>query len=231
MLDEARINGYRENGICRYCGGAEQLDIPKEGMTYCACMILREEHAHRNMQEYATKHPDVNLNEFEVWGDADSKLVLSQALKDIREWISKIDRWLMIAGPVGTGKSHLLHTIDTILKPWSMYISVPDFKDMVFEFTGNGDLSTMLDYVSRHPILLLDDVGAEWASAYAVTALRQVIMSRYTHWRELPIVIATNLTESQLETYDSRIADRLFDKEKVDTILFNGVKSWRRHGN
>jgi DNA replication protein DnaC len=142
-----------------------------------------------------------------------------------------MDTWMLLGGPVGAGKSHLLHIMDTMLSPWSLYISVPDFKDMVFASTGNGGLTDLLDKVSVHPILLLDDVGAEWASGYAVTALRQVIMSRYTNWRDLPTIVVTNLTGGQFKTYDERMADRLFDTEKVMNVAFENVKSWRRYGN
>ena len=232
MLKDAKENGYRDKktGKCKICNGDKEIDLKDEGKTACVCWLLSEERHHRAMQEYATHHPKVEISEFQIWGDASSKASLSEALSSVRRWLAKMDHWLLMDGPVGCGKTHLLHIIDTILNPWSLYISAPDFKDMVFESTGNGNLSTLLDKMAKHPILLIDDVGAEWASDYAVSAMRQVIMARYAKWRDLPTVVVTNLDSSQLIGYDIRLADRLYDDEKVYHVKFSNVVSWRRYG-
>jgi DNA replication protein DnaC len=142
--------------------------------------------------------------------------------------MGNIDTWLYLSGPVGTGKSHLLHTIDSYLYPWSFYVSVPDLKDLVFEYTAKRDLQVITDRIAKHPILILDDVGAEYTSEYAVSMVRQIIMARYKRWQEYPVVVATNLTESQMIGYDERLADRLWDTDKVRHVYFTGVSSWRR---
>jgi len=231
-LDKARLEGYRnEFGGCRYCSGDATVTLKREGETRCVCWTLQKEFKYRKVQELGTAHDKLEWKDFEVWGDSKSKAVLTSAVEEMRRWTKEFDSWLVLAGSVGTGKSHLLHTVDSYLKPWSLYLSVPDLKDLVFEYTGKKELQKLTDLISYHPILLLDDIGAEYTSDYAVSMLRQIIMARYKRWEEYPTVIATNLGPSQLEHYDKRMADRLFDTAKVKDVVFEGVKSWRRYGN
>lgn len=228
-LDKARKNGYRDkHGICIHCGGDAMLDLKGDGYTRCICWTLMSEQKLRRAQNLATPHEPLKWTDFEVWGNRTSKETLSHILDDARDWASKIDTWLMLVGKVGTGKSHLLNILDTYLSPWSLYISVPDLKDLVFHHTGEGDLDKIINVISKHPILILDDVGAEYASEYAVSATRQIVMARYTQWQEFPTIVSTNQTPGQFETYDLRMADRLFDQSKVRHLSFEGVASWRR---
>jgi hypothetical protein len=61
--------------------------------------------------------------------------------------------------------------------------------------------------------------------------VRQIIMTRYKMWEEYPVVIATNLTKTQLTKYDERLMDRLYDQDKVRHVSFKGVSSWRQRHN
>jgi DNA replication protein DnaC len=222
-----------ENGICQVCKDSPrpmEIDLPHEGWTRCVCWTVKKEARYRKAQDFATMHDMLEWKDFEVWGDAESKATLQAAVNTMQNWTKDIDCWMLIGGRVGTGKSHLLHTLDTYLRPWSLYISIPDLKDLTFEYTGKNELDVLLKKISTHPILLLDDVGAEYASTFAISTVRQIIMSRYKRWQEFPTVVSTNLTKSQLEDYDLRMWDRLMDNTKVLSIPFTGVKSWRQYG-
>jgi DNA replication protein DnaC len=234
-LDWAREGlNYNENGICVMCEGSErpmEVKLKNEGWTRCVCWTVQKEQRYIKAQDFATKHDILEWKDFEIWGSQTSKSALTSALTTLKRWTLELDTWLLIAGKVGTGKSHLLHTLDTYLRPWSLYMSVPDLKDLTFAYTGKNELDVLLNKISTHPILLLDDVGAEYASSFAVSTVRQIIMARYNRWQEFPTVVSTNLTDGQLKDYDERMWDRLMDNTKVRDIPFLGVESWRQHGN
>jgi DNA replication protein DnaC len=231
ILQSARIEGYRDGHNCKYCDGSMYYDFPNFGVSRCICWTMQKEEKFRKVQQLATRHRKLEWKDFEVWGDSASKTALNNALSTCRDWLSKIDSWLLLGGTVGTGKSHLLHTLDTYLYPWSFYVSVPDLKDLVFEYTAKKDLQMVTDTIARHPILIMDDIGAEYESDYAISMVRQIIMTRYKMWEEYPVVIATNLTKTQLTKYDERLMDRLYDQDKVRHVSFKGVSSWRQRHN
>lgn len=231
-LGEMVKQGYRDKdtGVCKYCGGIN-IYQEKGHWIKCICWLAQKARSAEKNQSLATAHDALNWNQFELWGDSETRMTLGNILDDAKGWSNKLDSWLILAGPVGTGKSHLLHTLDTYLKPWSLYLSVPDLKDMTFSYTSKNELDVLINKISKHPILLLDDIGAEYTSKYAVSTVRQIIMARYKLWEEYPTVIATNLTRGQLDNYDERLSDRLQDVGKVRDLSFTGIESRRRHGD
>jgi len=229
---QAKRNGYRNNvGICTYCSDEmPQIMDTEGGLARCVCHLLDEERYLVEAQELASSHQPRKMSSFEIWGDVKSKDALVIAMAAVNGWIESPGRWMVIAGGFGTGKTFLLHAINTIFKPWSLYISVPDFEQLIFKYTGEGDLDRVIDIIATHPILLLDDVGADYGSKYPISMLRRVIDFRYRRWWEYPTIVTTNLSPLQLEQYDGRTADRLLDKEVSQVVSMAQVKSWRRNG-
>ena len=148
----------------------------------------------------------------------------------VQVWLGEPETWLVLAGPYGVGKSHLLNAIDVHFWPWSLYVSVPDFEQIVFDATGDKDLSGPMSIIATHPILLLDDVGADYGSKYPIAALRRIVDYRYKMPIEYPTVITTNMSVAQLGEYDGRVADRFLDVHVSKVLSFTKVKSWRRNG-
>jgi DNA replication protein DnaC len=227
---KAKREGYLDDqGVCQYCHGQMELST-EAGLARCICWTLEEERHLIRAQEYASRQGQGSLKDFEIWGDGDSREQLTKALDTIQVWLGEPRTWLVLAGPYGVGKSHLLGAIQSHFWPWSLYVSVPDFEQIVFDATGDRDLSGPMKVIATHPILLLDDVGADYGSKYPIAALRRVIDHRYKMPLEYPTVLTTNMSISQLEQYDGRVADRILDRHISKVLSFSKVRSWRRNG-
>jgi len=130
--------------------------------------------------------------------------------------------WLVLIGGYGCGKTHLLLAIGNALLGQAdpqpvVYANAPDLLDTLkATFGRNGDGDT---YDERFralrtvDVLLLDDLGAESPTPWAAQALYQLLDYRYM--RELPTVIASNMTTAE---FPDRIRSRLKDRSVVQIV-------------
>jgi len=78
--------------------------------------------------------------------------------------------------------------------------------------------------IRETPLLVLDDLGAEYTEGWVLTKVDAIIAERYNRCRS--VIVTTNLSAEQLRgVYAERVIDRLRSTLKV--INFNG-QSLRR---
>lgn len=118
---------------------------------------------------------------------------------------------LLLLGPVGTGKTHLLCALTTAVCRMGVeaaYISWPDALDRhkaTFNTREHVDRN-LLESLATVPVLTLDELGIRAGSDFDQALLFQLIDTRY---REERITLAaSNLTESTLDAIGERTADR-----------------------
>jgi DNA replication protein DnaC len=69
------------------------------------------------------------------------------------------------------------------------------------------------------PLLVLDDLGAEYSEGWVLTKVDAIIAERYN--RCLPVIITTNMsTEQMREIYAERVIDRL--RSTMQVVTFSG---------
>jgi DNA replication protein DnaC len=129
---------------------------------------------------------------------------------------------LVLFGITGCGKTH---TAVAILRELVMRDSIEDacfvnISKLLLEirqsFNSDDGKSEkdIVDYYSQIPFLILDDLGAEKTSEFAITTLYVIIDTRDSYL--LPTIITTNLSLSQIEKkIGSRIASRLSGMQNV----------------
>ncbi len=109
---------------------------------------------------------------------------------------------IMMIGPYGCGKTHLaaaiLHQSAEDGIP-GMFVVVPELLTRIREGYRAGDdrADSIIDAAKNTPLLVLDDLGAEKASAWVQEQLYMLINHRYEHM--LPTVITTNNDGQELE--------------------------------
>jgi DNA replication protein DnaC len=113
---------------------------------------------------------------------------------------------LLLIGATGTGKTGLAVCILKVRLEQavpSLFVSVPDLLDKIrCTFSGHGDYADLMEAIKAIDFLVLDDLGAHYATPWASEKLFQVLGHRHD-W-QLPTVITSDRPLSELEAVIGR---------------------------
>ena len=152
------------------------------------------------------------------WSSNENNEKLIEVVNYIEEWLDKLDKWIVLSGDFGCGKTHILSSIYNALYPIALYENSANFEHNVFKYTSEKTLYEYIDVLKNVPVLLFDDLGAEYSSSYIQSMLYAVIDFRYRAYEEYPTVFATNLDMKSI--YDlGRIGSRILDRRCSKTFL------------
>lgn len=151
-----------------------------------------------------------------------------QRRQDALRWAGK--PWaLVVFGPPGTGKTHLATAVfaDLLCRNWTgrWYEVAEALEEVKAEFDDDVRDGRTMHRLRDSPLLLLDDLGAERPTEFAIDRIGHVLRYRYS--RELATIITTNhrsLTE--LDALDPRLSSRLGGNEAVQ-VNFGERQDWR----
>lgn len=142
---------------------------------------------------------------------------------------------LLFWGAVGTGKSYTAAAIANELIERLHPVIMTSFIKLLNEMMrfGGDDTERRLsaaDYIQKlnqAQLLVIDDLGAERGTDFAVEKVYDIIDSRYRSGK--PVILTTNLEMSQMKDCDdiryNRIYDRIF--EMCYPVKVEG-RSWRK---
>jgi DNA replication protein DnaC len=208
--------------LCARCKGSGNLS---EG--YCECEKGQAGKA-RHLLVYANLP---NAKEPKTFDNFQEQPYNAAALAAAREFANgqSANSVLTFWGPNGTGKSHLIEAIGRLMMTrgvWVKYAFSADLLDTLrasYSDDAEGGFEKAYGLYSRPAVLMLDDLGAEKSTEWAVEKLTRLIDDRYRQDR--PMVVATNMTEAVMaERLSPRLADRLFDYRtgKVRVVNLSG---------
>lgn len=136
---------------------------------------------------------------------------------------------LLFTGGVGTGKTFVAACIANTLLDNGIPVVMTSFVkilELAQNFRG-GEEERYIRRMNRAKLLIIDDLGAERSTDFALEKVYNIIDSRYR--ASLPMILTTNLTLAEMkEAADlrySRIYDRIF--EVCYPMEFTGP-SWRK---
>lgn len=136
---------------------------------------------------------------------------------------------LLFWGTVGTGKSYTAACIANYLLEANTSVVMTSFVRILQEMQGfdREREETFTNKLNSVKLLIIDDLGAERNTDYALEKVYGIIDNRYR--AKKPLILTTNLTLRQMqEATDiryARIYDRIF--EMCYPMEFSGV-SWRK---
>ena len=117
------------------------------------------------------------------------------------------DKWLLITGNHGTGKTHLAVAIAGEQKRRGeevFFAFVPSFLDHLRKtYSPNSAIAfdELFEQVANTPLLVLDDLGAENSTPWAEEKLYQIIVHR--HESQLPTIVTSAATLSDFGNFQA----------------------------
>lgn len=142
-----------------------------------------------------------------------------------------LGKGILLAGPIGVGKTSLMNTIRFLQKPASRHI-IKSCRDISFEFIKEGyqiiHKYSHLSYVPNKgsPITYcFDDLGSEQNLKYFgnnCNIMAEILLSRYDLFisKKLQTHITTNLSANEIEDlYGNRLRSRM--REMFNLIAFD----------
>ncbi len=151
--------------------------------------------------------------------DPNIRTSLRFAYERCQAFAEKPEKWLLLTGTYGCGKTHLAAAIANRClaagKP-VLFLNTPDLLDYLrasFAPTSETSYNERFEEIRSVPILILDDLGTESPTNWATEKLYQIINYRFN--ARLPTVITTN---KDIKDMDPRVGSRLSDVDLVTAL-------------
>lgn len=119
---------------------------------------------------------------------------------------------LLLWGDVGTGKSFFAGCIANALLDKGIPILMTNFSRILNTLTGiySDDRNQFIDSFNKYSLLIIDDLGIERSSEFALEQVFNVIDSRYRSKK--PLIVTTNLTLDELKHPKDLARARIYDR-------------------
>lgn len=224
---------YMENGLlhCGKCNTPKQLrmtfsgkDRPEIVPIACQCMKDADAEAERrDAKQRFDAEMEKRLSTYSItdrWykgntfsADDSPESESSKACRDyVEKWedVKENGLGLLMYGSVGTGKSFYACAIVNALLDKRVPAAVTSFPRLLNILQGTSDRQAVIDHLQAYHLLVIDDLGAERASAYAEEQVFAVIDARVRSG--LPMIITTNLSIEDIRNPESMQYRRIYDR-------------------
>ena len=242
VLEKFGIEPYKLTGktirgdggptACIFCKGSFTIKrkVDKKEL-YCLCHVLDwQQVITATYKDYRSPVKPAFLDEITYPRSLGQDTIreLKTLVKATEEFIRIPNKWMLVLGTVGLGKTHMLRAINTALSPVAIYVAARDIEGAVHATRKDDTLGQFIHDLTFAPILLLDDLGEEYGGKLVKSVIDRVINARYEKFPEYPVVVASNFKTENMIKYLPRTADRLLDKERCTQYTMFSKNSFRR---
>ena len=237
---------YEKDGLlyCGHCNTPKQCRIPIGGGVrlvgcQCAC-AAREYEAEKKAR--ADREKRLRIETLRADGIRDKSLTACRFDKaTMSEEIVKCKRYadawedmrrensgLLLWGNTGNGKTFAAACIANELIDRGIPAMITSFPRIL---NAGYDKQEIIEQVRYYPLLVIDDLGAERSSEYAMETVYTVIDERYKSKK--PLIVTTNLTLDELCKPKNMDYQRIYDRviEMCTPLVFKGDNLRRDKAN
>jgi len=219
--------GRHKQKIIKWPGSLSSTDDKIIVRVMCLCQIKEEqdqkkEEEYRDLQQRILKIRSMSLIDDKYRNARFSEYTETKdnqtALRTAKKYVSNFEEMLqnnqgiIFYGPVGTGKSFTAACIANELMEQCIPVVMTSFVK-ILQRIQNGEEEKVLKALNDAKLLVLDDLGTESNTDYALEKVYNIIDSR--NRAALPMILTTNLELSEMmQTPDiryRRIYDRIFE--------------------
>lgn len=170
---------------------------------------------------------NASFDSFKVTKENRNLHIMAKRYVDNFDSMRKNSQGLLFWGPVGTGKSYVAACIANELLNRRVSVIMTSFVKILQNVQSlQVDESKLIARLNSAELLIIDDLGTERNTDYALEKVYNIIDSRYLSGK--PLILTTNLTLPEMQecqdTRYKRIYDRIF--EMCYPYRVSGV-SWR----
>ncbi len=194
----------------------------------CDCQRIAEEKAEaafqKRQEEFriermkASGLQDRYLHDYTFANDKGYNPEIEKAQRYVTEWATMKESCigLLLWGNVGTGKMFIAACIANALIENGVSVLMTNFSKILNSLPGMFDVdrNKFIESFNRYSLLIIDDLGIERNSEFALEQVFNVIDSRYRSKK--PLIVTTNLTLDELkhpkDLAHARIYDRVLER-------------------
>ena len=228
---------------CEKCGGLRQAVIPnfwKPGYLTPRCICPCQMEAHRKRKEAEAQRErmdrikrrkaqglqDRYLYDYTFANDNGQNPLMGKARAYVEHWDEayRNNTGLLLFGDVGTGKSFFAGCIANALLDRDVPVLMTSFPTILNRLQGmsSEDRGELIASLGTYDLLILDDLGVERSTDYAMEQMFHVIDCRYRSRK--PMIVTTNLKLEEIKNPPDLAHARIYDRilECCAPILFPG---------
>ena len=232
-----------EDGLlyCGNCHTKKQTEVTIFGeirrpMCLCKCQVEKrdaEERARkqREFQEQVSRMRQEGFPESDMgsWTFANDDRENEHLTKAMEKYVENFEEFsakgkgLILWGEVGTGKTFAACEVANALIDKGYPVLVTNFARIANQLQGTFEKQEYIDRLNRYSLIVLDDLSSERNTEYMNEQIFQIVDARYR--AQLPMIITTNLTMSELKNPQEIAKRRIYDRvlERCHPIRVSGT--------
>jgi len=232
ILTPQGIGEHRgEDGLayCDKCGSRREMvlplsDPPRKVRCICKCQVealeqhreafraREEQDRFQRLRSAAMTDPALRHNRFSNSVYQDGPVAIARNYAEHWPRMREAGSGLLLWGSPGTGKTFLASCIANELADRQVPVLMTSFSRILGSLPGpaSGEQTAAIDALMGYPLLIIDDLGVERDTPYAMEQVFHLIDARYRS--KLPMIITTNLTMQELENPDTREKQRIYSR-------------------
>lgn len=236
-------NDYEKDGLL-YCGNCHSRKqgwrvFPDGSRRKVSCLCICETKAYdEEQQRLKEEQKALRIKQLRVNGIQDKSLrdatfanarpmpMIDKALRYVERWdeMRADNIGLLMWGNTGNGKTYAAACIANALIDKGVPVLITSFGRILSAITGlfAEERVAYMDSLNEFPLLILDDLGAERQSQFALETVYSVIDNRYK--ARLPLIVTTNCTMQELKNAANMDYQRIYDRvlEMCVPLQFTG---------